>query len=111
MNLTGRAPYQKPAKAAPNPAYLAKVRALPCCICQAFGERQTSATAAHHPIHGRYGARKVPDIMALPLCEGHHQGLFDTTKLAIHRAPSEWRNKYGPDTDWIAPTQDRLGVK
>jgi len=53
----------------------------------------------------------VPDIMAVPLCEGHHQGLFDTSKLALHRAPSEWRNKYGPDTDWIAPTQDRLGVK
>jgi len=51
----------------------------------------------------------VPDAMAIPLCEGHHQGLWDKTKLALHQAPQEWRMKYGPDTDWVAPTQDKLG--
>ena len=108
MNLTGRQPYQKQPKARPDPAYLAKVRQLPCCICEAFGFHQTSPTAAHHPIHGRYGSRKSPDCMAIPLCEGHHQGLRDTSKLAIHQAPTQWRLAYGPDTDWIAPTQDKL---
>ena len=110
MNLTRQPIHQKQPKTKPDPAYLRRVRELPCVICQAFGERQVSPTAAHHPIHGRFGTRKVPDIMAVPLCEGHPQGLRDTSKLALHRAPAEWREKYGPDTDYILPTQDRLGV-
>lgn len=99
----------KQPKADKNPAYLARVRELPCCICEAFGMLQLSPTTAHHPIHGRYSAAKRPDCTALPLCDGHHQGTFDTSKVAIHRRPSYWRELYGPDTDYIAPTQDKLG--
>lgn len=109
MNLTRRPIYQKPDKAGKDPAYMARVAELPCCICEAFGEPQQSRTNVHHCIHGRYGSRKVPDTMTIPLCEGHHQGLIDTTKVAIHREPQEWARRYGPDVDWIAPTQDRLG--
>lgn len=89
-------------------AYMRAVRELPCVICDAFGEPQLSPTAAHHPIHGRYSARKAPDLTCIPLCEGHHQGLLDTSKLALHQRPSEWRRTYGPDADYIAVTQDRL---
>lgn len=110
MNLTGRQPFQKSPKAKPNPAYLAKVRELPCVICEAFGEQQTSPTAPHHPIHDRFSTRKVPDEQAIPLCEGHHQGLRDTSKLALHQAPSQWRRLYGADHEYIAVTQDRLGL-
>jgi len=110
MNLASKPPLGlKVPKAKPDPKYLERVRGLPCCICEAYGEPQMSPTATHHPIHGRHGTRKVPDAMAIPLCEGHHQGLWDTTKLALHQAPQEWRLKYGPDTDWVAPTQDKLG--
>ena len=106
---TGRGPTgQKPPKAEPRPDYLAAVRQLPCCICEAFGAVQTSPTTAHHPICGRGGTRRVPDEMAIPLCEGHHQGNFDTSKVAIHREPRKWGARYGPDTDWVAPTQDKL---
>lgn len=36
--------------AAKNPAYLARVRELPCCICEAFGEVQMSPTTPEtHP--------------------------------------------------------------
>lgn len=108
MNLTGRPIYTKPDREAKDPAYLARVAALPCCICEAYGMQQLSRTAVHHCIHGRYGNRKVPDSMTVPLCEGHHQGLLDTTKIALHRDPDKWRAAYGADTDWIAPTQDRL---
>lgn len=111
MNLANRGPLglrnQKPR---PDPAYLARVHELPCCICEAFGEVQTSPTQAHHPIHGRFGSRRVPDRMAIPVCEGHHQGLVDTTKIALHREPERWRSLYGEDHDYIAATQDRLGV-
>lgn len=95
----------KPAK---NPDYLRRVRELPCCICEAFGEQQLSPTHAHHVICGRGGNTKTPDEMAIPLCEGHHQGLFDTSKLAIHNGTRTWAEKYGPDTDYIATTQDKL---
>ncbi len=97
---------QPPAK--PRPLYLAAVRQLPCCICEAWGLPQLSRTYAHHPIHDRHSQARRPDETAIPLCEGHHQGLIDGSKLAIHRAPQAWREEYGPDTNWIAPTQDRL---
>lgn len=110
MNLTQRPIFTKSPKAKPNPAYLAKVRELPCVICMSFGEHQTSPTSAHHPIHDRYSTRKVPDEQAIPLCEGHHQGLRDTSKLALHQAPSQWKRLYGADHEYIAVTQDRLGI-
>jgi len=78
-------------------AYLQKVREKPCCVCKRFGEVQHSPTTAHHPIHDRHGTRKRPDQDAIPLCEGHHQGLWDNTKIAIHKEPKLWRETYGPD--------------
>ncbi len=108
MNLTGQPIRQKQERAQPDPAYLAAVRALPCCICEAWGMAQNSPTNAHHPICGRHGTRKRPDHTAIPLCDGHHQGDFDTTKIAIHRDRALWVEWYGEDTDWIAPTQDKL---
>lgn len=101
-------PNFKAPKEKKDPAYLARVRSLPCCICDAFGEAQKSPTTAHHPIHDRHSTAKRPDRTAIPLCDGHHQGTFDTSKLSLHRAPSEWRDRYGPDTDYIEVTQDKL---
>ena len=86
-----RGPIQKAPPVAKDPRHLARVRELPCIICEEFGMRQTSPTTAHHVIHDRHGTRKTPDLMALPLCDGHHQGLFDTSKVAIHREPLRWR--------------------
>lgn len=111
MNLSNRGPLgQRQPKQKPDPGYLRRVRQLPCCICEAFGEPQNSATQAHHPIHGRFSQRKTPDRMAVPLCEGHHQGLVDRSKIALHREPAAWREAYGEDHEWVAPTQDKLGV-
>lgn len=108
-NLAGLPPLgQKVVRQMPRPDYLAAVRELPCCICVAFGHKQDSHTQAHHPIHGRYSARKSPDVTAIPLCEGHHQGLRDTSKVALHQEPSKWKRLHGPDTDWVAGTQDLL---
>jgi hypothetical protein len=103
-----RPPAQKVGKAARDPAYLDAVRQLPCCICEAFGEVQMSPTTAHHPIHARHSNERVPDREAIPLCDGHHQGTFDRSKLAIHRGKKTWRAKYGCDRDYIAQTQDKV---
>ena len=93
-----------------NPGYLAQVRQLRCCICQKYGLVQLSITTAHHPMHERFSNRKRPDLDAIPLCDGHHQGNFDDSKIAYHLDRSEWTENYGPDIDYIAPTQKKLGV-
>lgn len=106
MNLTGRPPIGlKADRPRNNPAYLARVRSLPCCICEAFGERQESATQAHHPFHDRYSTVKALDEMAIPLCWDHHLG-----PKGIHTNKTEWRAKYGADHEWIAATKDKLGI-
>jgi hypothetical protein len=46
--------------------------------------------------------------MTIPLCEGHHLGLMDTGKIAIHRDRAEWGARYGRDTDWLGWVEARL---
>jgi len=107
MNLAGKKPLGlKEPKAGPDPEYLDRVRALPCCICEAWGIVQRSPTEAHHPIRQRHGTRKVPDRMAIPLCAGHHRGAPGF--VGVHSSPAAWRQLFGLDTDWIAITQDKL---
>ena len=91
-----------------DPEYLAAVRLERCIICEAHGEIQRSPTEAHHPIHGRGGQRKRPDRTAIPLCNGHHTGDLDNSKVAVHREPSRWKRLYSEDHEYIAVTQDRI---
>jgi hypothetical protein len=108
-NLAGRGPVgQKQPKAKPDPAYLARVRELPCVVCDAFGEPQYTPTAAHHCIHGRYSQRKAPDYAAIPLCADHHQH-GGNGKVALHAEPTKWKRLYGQDHEYIEVTQDKLG--
>ena len=99
---------QKPEKQGKDPEWLAQVASLPCVICAEYGMQQLSPTQVHHCIHGRYSARRAPDRMTIPLCEGHHQGLLDTTKTALHQEPSKWKRLYGEDTTWISWTENKL---
>jgi len=101
---------QKPPTAARDRAYLAAIHDLPCAVCDAFGQVQTSRTEAHHTICGRYSQAKTPDRQAIPLCQEHHQGLdfITSDKLAIHKGKESWVAAYGPDTDYIATTQDKI---
>ena len=108
MNITGQDIFQKPEPQAKDPAHLAKLAALPCVICHEWNLEQRSPTAVHHCIHGRYGNRKVPDSMTIPLCEGHHQGLLDTSKIALHREPSKWKRMFGEDTKWLSWVEARI---
>jgi hypothetical protein len=108
MNLTGQPIHAKEIRPPDNPAYLDAVRAMPSIICEEYGEVQLSPTTAHHPIMGRYSGRKRPDITAIPTCDGHHQGTFDTSKVAVHREPALWRKMYGKDIDYTPRIQDRL---
>jgi NAD-dependent SIR2 family protein deacetylase len=93
-NLANLPPQPKPQKAKPNPSYLRNVRALRCVICF----RQPCE--AHHPIYRRFSQARVPDEMAIPLCPSCH--------AELHRDKKAWFAKYGPDTDFVAATQDAL---
>lgn len=112
MNITQRPVTPKPEKHSEDPAYLAKVRALPCVICRSFGETQRSPTEAHHVKSGRYGSRKTPDRMAIPLCHSHHNKLRpypgDEDKIGFHNAQATWESLYGEDHEYSAVTQDRI---
>lgn len=115
MYLGDRPVQQKPEPESDDPARIAAIHALPCCICDEWGYTQESATQAHHCIMGRSSfdrvsktRRRAPDSMAIPLCEGHHQGLVDRSKIALHRMPDAWREEYGEDTLWISWTEERL---
>ena len=90
----------KKAKEKKDGNYLQEVRRKGCCICTKFGMAQRSPTTAHHPIHDRFSGAKRADRTAIPLCEGHHQGLWDNTKVAIHREPKRWRELYGADFEY-----------
>ena len=105
-NLTGRKPYQKTGKPKKDERFLNEIRSRRCIICQTFNEPQFSPTQAHHPIMDRFGTRKSNDKEAIPLCEGHHQGMFDTSKTAIHHEPKKWRELYGPDWEYSDQTTE-----
>ena len=109
MNWIDRGPLGlKADKAAKDPAYLAKVRQLPCVICSGWGMIQTTPTEAHHVTHDRLSQRKTPDGMAIPLCADHHRGGYGSDKIALHAAKDEWRRLYGPDHEFSAMTQDAV---
>jgi hypothetical protein len=93
-NLARIPPRPKHPKAKPNPAYLRNVRALRCVICH------RTPCEAHHPIYRRFSQARVPDEMAIPLCWSCHREL--------HADKAAWFERYGPDTDFVAATQDAL---
>lgn len=110
MNILRKPPLGLKARGSKkNAKRLAAVAELPCVICHEFSEPQVSPTQVHHCIHGRHAmSAKAPDSMTIPLCEGHHLGDFDTTKIALHREPKKWREAYGSDVDWLSWVDDRL---
>lgn len=107
MNITQRPIFQKPAKVKPDPAYLSKVRALPCVCCGFAG-----GCDPHHcsdiPPENEQGlytrlpcaGRRSGDRDAIPLCRFHHD--------MYHRNMAEFHAIYGVDYQYIAPTRAML---
>lgn len=87
--------------------HVAKVKMLPCVICDNYGFTQTHKTDAHHCFDGRGSQDKEHDRETIPLCLGHHQG-DGTDKIAIHLRPKLWRELYGIDYDYVSTTLDRI---
>ncbi len=108
MGLTGQGPTPKPPKRARDPGRMQQIAAMKCIICDLYGLPQKSPTQVHHVIHERHGTRRSGDDLTIPLCEGHHLGMFDKSKVALHREPAEWQRLYGNDFDLIEATNERL---
>ena len=96
------------AKRLTDPDHLHKVAQLPCAICTLHHLPQLSPTQVHHVIHNRFSFRRSGDDKTIPLCEGHHQGLFDTSKIALHKEPKLWREFYGDDHSYLEWVNRRL---
>lgn len=106
-NLLNRPPLGlKKEKLKKDKKHLAWVHTQPCVICEQFDMHQQSATQAHHVIHDRFSSRKTADDLAIPLCEGHHQGFLDRSKVAIHKESSRWRELYGSDFSYSVNNND-----
>lgn len=99
-NLANRPPLGlKPAKEAPDPARMAKVKQLPCVVCGA-----PPPSDAHHCICGRYGTRKAPDSMTIPLCKECHQD----GPQAIHRGKASWIARNGNDFEFLDAVNEQI---
>ncbi|KZY05235.1 MULTISPECIES: DUF968 domain-containing protein [unclassified Sulfitobacter] len=80
--------------------HMKRVKALPCVICGKPGPSD-----AHHCIHDRYGTDKRSDFAVLPLCVECHRHPHPN---AIHTAKQAWRDRNGPDYQFLPVVADML---
>lgn len=95
-----KAPRIKPGRVE-DPAHLARVRSLPCCVCRLT---QETPTEAHHIRQGVGMGQKASDRETIPLCAYHHR----TGKTAFHASPSMFQWLYGTERELLALTLDKL---
>jgi hypothetical protein len=92
--------------------HMAKVKRLPCCICENYGMKQNSPTEVHHCKSGRFGNLREHDLCTIPLCHSHHNKLRpypgDEDKLGYHNGQQTWEAAYGADYEYLDGTLDRV---
>lgn len=81
-------------------AHVARVAEMDCKACIKDGV-PPAPTCIHHIRSGYGTAQRASNYEVLPLCEGHHQGLLDATKLAFHQAPRTWQLRYGTEIELL----------
>ena len=108
-------PWRPPKHTAAEDARLGAVAALGCIACEKDGYPGTPACVHHlrtRPDGQRYGTGlRAPHSRTIPLCEGHHQGMLDTTKLAFHKNPKAFEARYGSELQLLEETNARLETK
>tara|TARA_R110000796_G_scaffold186927_1_gene303872 strand:+ start:562 stop:885 length:324 start_codon:yes stop_codon:yes gene_type:complete len=69
------------------------IHSIPCSLCIFLDETQRTVTTAHHR-HGYGAGKKTSDLLAISLCDDHHQkGPKAFHKL--NRIP--WEEEFGTD--------------
>ena len=84
-----------------DPAHLARVRSLPCIVCQPGN--QATPTEAHHIRDGVGMGQKAGDHEAIPLCSLHHR-----TGFSIHGSPIAFVRMYGSERELLARTLEAM---
>ena len=93
---------QKPTKA--EQSHMAKIASMPCILCEALGERQTSKTDVHHLRDGEGMSQRASHWLTIPLCHDTcHQG-----KAGRHGDQTLYRIAKVSDMDLLALTIEKL---
>ena len=94
-------------------AHMDAVRELGCIACDIDGAWSPTPEIHHvkrRPDGQKYGyGQKAPHYRVLPLCEGHHRGMWDTTKQAFHKNPDAFEARYGNENELLALIDAKLG--
>jgi hypothetical protein len=89
-------------------AHLGATAALGCIACF-MDTGQFVACNVHHLRAGLGRSQRASHFEVLPLCEGHHQGNIDTSKVAFHRAPKTFELRYGTEVQLLQTVYKLLG--
>lgn len=80
-------------------AYITEVKSLPCVLCKLLGQRQESATCAHHIREGQGISQRASDFLTVALCHECHQG-----DLGIHGSRTLLKLAKVSELDLLAAT-------
>lgn len=90
-------------------AHMDRVRKMKCWACRLLGI-PPRPTNLHH-IRDSYGAsQRASHWEVIPLCEGHHQGMRDTSLFAFHRAERTWAVRFAPEVVILVAVWVELGM-
>ncbi len=98
-----KAPRIKPGRVE-DPAYLSRVRNLPCVVCVMTNWDQTTPTEVHHIRDGVGMGQKAGDHEVVALCSWHHR----TGWNAFHANPAMFKWLYGTERHLLALTLEAL---
>ena len=87
-------------------AYMGRVAALGCYLCQAVGYGPTAAQV-HHVREGQGMAQRAAHWLTVPLCERHHA---NSSPDGIHGGRAEWKRHGYTEMDALAWTLERLNA-
>jgi len=87
-----------------DPKRMAAIQNIPCSLCYHKGWQQKTRTMAHHR-HGYGAGKKESDLLALSLCEFHHQ----TGPDAFHKLNRvAWEEKFGVTQDFLIELTNKI---
>jgi hypothetical protein len=90
-------------------AHMGRVAKLPCDAC--LQEGNLTKPRIHHIREGYGTSQRASNWEVIPECEGHHQGMIDTSKaIAFHRAPRTFQIRYGSEISILKRTWEKLGM-
>jgi hypothetical protein len=77
---------------------------IPCSLCILLNEKQTTRTTMHHR-HGHGAGKKTSDMLAISLCDSHHQ----SGPKAFHKLNREsWEKEFNTTQEDLLEITNKL---